>query len=210
MQDEGMAATLQPRHPTQTSTTASNAPGRLRVRWDRVTILVALVVIFTTVIAYSVVDVITRDPKPAATKPSPSIEVAAPATSNDDDNNTHHECPQPAAKIIHTAPGVTGETDATARTVALTFDDGPGPATPAVLDVLAQSGVRATFFVVGQRAAAEPEMLRRIVAGGNALGKSSAPKKRSSVPPDSSHACFALPAESSRAHAPSPAQPASR
>ena len=54
--------------------------------------------------------------------------------------------------------------------MALTFDDGPGPATPAVLDVLAQSGVRATFFVVGQRAAAEPEMLRRIVAGGHALG----------------------------------------
>jgi peptidoglycan/xylan/chitin deacetylase (PgdA/CDA1 family) len=164
-----MAATLQPRRPTQTSTTASNAPGRLRVRWDRVTILVALVVIFTTVIAYSVVDVITRDPKPAATKPSPSIEVAEQATSNDN-NNTHHECPQPAAKIIHTAPGVTGESDATARTVALTFDDGPGPATQAVLDVLAQSGVRATFFVVGQRAAAEPEMLRRIVAGGHALG----------------------------------------
>jgi peptidoglycan/xylan/chitin deacetylase (PgdA/CDA1 family) len=135
-----------------------------------VTILVALVVILTTVIAYSVVDVITRDPKPAATKPSPSIEVAEPATSNDDNNNTHHECPEPAAKIIHTAPGVTGETDGTARTVALTFDDGPGPTTPAVLDVLAQSGVRATFFVVGQRAAAEPEMLRRIVAGGHALG----------------------------------------
>ena len=143
-------------------------PWPAAVRWDRVSILVALVVIFTTVIAYSVVDVITRDPKPAATKPSPSIEIAKQATNID--NNTQHECPQPAAKIIHTAPAVTGESDATARTVALTFDDGPGPATPAVLDVLAQSGVPATFFVVGQRAAAEPEMLRRIVAGGHALG----------------------------------------
>ena len=164
-----MAATLQPRRTTQTSTTASNAPGRLRVRWDRVSILVALVVIFTTVIAYSVVDVITGDPKPEATKPSPSIEVAKQAT-NTDKNNTPNECPQPAAKIIHTAPAVTGESDATARTVALTFDDGPGPATPAVLDVLAQSGGPATFFVVGQRATAEPEILRRIVAGGHALG----------------------------------------
>ena len=164
-----MAATRQPRRTTQTATTASNAPGRLRVRWDRVSILVALVVIFTTVVAYSVVDVVTGDPKPAATKPSPSIDVAKHAT-NIDNNNTQQECPQPAAKIIHTAPIVTGDSDATTRTVALTFDDGPGPATPAVLDVLAQSGVHATFFVVGQRAAAEPEMLRRIVAGGHALG----------------------------------------
>jgi len=164
-----MAATLQPRRTTQTSTTASNAPGRLHVRWDRVSILVALVVIFTTVIAYSVVDVITGDPKPEATKPSPSIEVSKQAT-NTGKNNTQNECPQPAAKIIHKAPALTVESDATARTVALTFDDGPGPATPAVLDVLAQSGVRATFFVVGQRATAEPEILRRIVAGGHALG----------------------------------------
>ena len=87
-----MAATRQPRRTPQTATTASNAPGRLRVRWDRVSILVALVVIFTTVVAYSVVDVITGDPKPAATKPSPSIEVAKQAI-NIDNNNTQHECP---------------------------------------------------------------------------------------------------------------------
>ena len=82
MQDEVWPRRCSQGVPRRLSTTASNAPGRLRVRWDRVSILVALVVIFTTVIAYSVVDVITGDPKPEATKPSPSIEVAKQATSS--------------------------------------------------------------------------------------------------------------------------------
>jgi chitin deacetylase len=34
--------------------------------------------------------------------------------------------------------------------VALTFDDGPGPSTPAILDVLAEHGAHGTFFVVGR------------------------------------------------------------
>jgi peptidoglycan/xylan/chitin deacetylase (PgdA/CDA1 family) len=57
-----------------------------------------------------------------------------------------------------------------ARTVALTFDDGPGTATPQVLDVLRAASVRATFFVIGQDAAANPEVLQRIVADGHVLG----------------------------------------
>ena len=35
-------------------------------------------------------------------------------------------------------------------TFALTFDDGPGPSMPALLDVLAGAGCRATFFVLGR------------------------------------------------------------
>jgi peptidoglycan-N-acetylglucosamine deacetylase len=38
----------------------------------------------------------------------------------------------------------------TAKVIALTFDDGPGPYTPKVLDVLEQYHVRATFFVIGK------------------------------------------------------------
>ena len=57
------------------------------------------------------------------------------------------------------------------RAVALTFDDGPDPVwTPRVLDVLAEFGVRATFFVVGSRAERCPELVRRIVAEGHILG----------------------------------------
>lgn len=55
--------------------------------------------------------------------------------------------------------------------VAFTFDDGPDPrTTPRVLDLLAAHGATATFFVVGKRAAAHPELVRRIAAEGHALG----------------------------------------
>ena len=61
-----------------------------------------------------------------------------------------------------------------AGAVALTFDDGPDPEfTPLVLDELARLGVVATFFAVGERAAAHPELVRRINAGGHALGSHS-------------------------------------
>jgi peptidoglycan/xylan/chitin deacetylase (PgdA/CDA1 family) len=55
--------------------------------------------------------------------------------------------------------------------VALTFDDGPNAgATVAVLDALRDAGVRATFFVVGRAAAAQPELLRRMMREGHAVG----------------------------------------
>ncbi|GIJ51270.1 hypothetical protein Val02_81560 [Virgisporangium aliadipatigenens] len=56
-------------------------------------------------------------------------------------------------------------------TVALTFDDGPDPLwTPRVLDTLKRHGVKATFFVVGTKVNAHPELVRRIAAEGHALG----------------------------------------
>jgi peptidoglycan/xylan/chitin deacetylase (PgdA/CDA1 family) len=56
------------------------------------------------------------------------------------------------------------------RVVALTFDDGPGPDTPALLDVLRERAVRATFFVTGAHVTAYPDLARRIVAEGHAVG----------------------------------------
>ena len=57
---------------------------------------------------------------------------------------------------------------------ALTFDDGPDPATtPRLLDLLATRGVRATFFLVGKKAAAHPELGRAILEAGHEVGNHS-------------------------------------
>jgi peptidoglycan/xylan/chitin deacetylase (PgdA/CDA1 family) len=57
------------------------------------------------------------------------------------------------------------------RVVALTFDDGPfADYTPAVLQILRDGRAHATFFVVGARAAARPDLLRAIVGDGNEIG----------------------------------------
>ena len=55
--------------------------------------------------------------------------------------------------------------------VYLTFDDGPDPRwTPQVLELLAQARMHATFFAIGECAQREPELMRRVVAGGHAVG----------------------------------------
>ena len=54
--------------------------------------------------------------------------------------------------------------------IALTFDDGPDPeVTPLVLRVLAEHGVRASFFCVGERVQRFPELARAIVQGGHRI-----------------------------------------
>lgn len=55
--------------------------------------------------------------------------------------------------------------------VALTFDDGPDPAsTPEFLDVLAGRCVRATFFMLGSMVARAPGLAAEIVAAGHEVG----------------------------------------
>jgi peptidoglycan/xylan/chitin deacetylase (PgdA/CDA1 family) len=54
--------------------------------------------------------------------------------------------------------------------VVLTFDDGPAATTPAVLDALAHACVKATFFLIGRNAAAQPLLVQRELADGHTLG----------------------------------------
>ena len=54
--------------------------------------------------------------------------------------------------------------------VALTFDDGPDPeVTPRVLDLLDRSGARATFFCIGRRVEARPDLAAEIVRRGHRI-----------------------------------------
>lgn len=56
------------------------------------------------------------------------------------------------------------------REVAITIDDGPDPeVTPQVLEILAQHGIQATFFCIGARAQAQPELCQRMLAAGHRI-----------------------------------------
>ena len=63
---------------------------------------------------------------------------------------------------------------ATSGAAYLTFDDGPNPSvTPMLLDLLAKYRVKATFFVIGEKAERNPDLIARIVAEGHAIGEHS-------------------------------------
>lgn len=55
--------------------------------------------------------------------------------------------------------------------ISLTFDDGPHPEfTPQLLDNLASSDIRGTFFIVGEKAQQHPDIVKRIAAEGHEIG----------------------------------------
>jgi len=57
------------------------------------------------------------------------------------------------------------------RNVFLTFDDGPtSNITPQILEILDRYEVKATFFILGKQAEANPEILKMIVEKGHAIG----------------------------------------
>jgi peptidoglycan/xylan/chitin deacetylase (PgdA/CDA1 family) len=61
--------------------------------------------------------------------------------------------------------------DTAERVVSLTYDDGPHPQhTPRILDVLAETGATATFFVLTRQVRAHPAIVRRILAEGHEIG----------------------------------------
>ncbi len=73
-------------------------------------------------------------------------------------------------------PGYWGaECDSKGRPMAcLTFDDGPDPSTtPALLEILEQAGVKATFFLIGGHAARYPDLVLSIMNAGHSVGSHS-------------------------------------
>ena len=62
------------------------------------------------------------------------------------------------------------------KLIALTLDDGPNPLkyrTPALLDMLRTLQVKATFFIVGARAEANPDLIQRMDAEGHEIANHS-------------------------------------
>ena len=59
------------------------------------------------------------------------------------------------------------------RAIALTFDDGPSPATPRILDILASYNIPATFFQCGENVLRAPELSRAVCDGPHEIGNHS-------------------------------------
>lgn len=75
------------------------------------------------------------------------------------------------AAIAKLFPGILWRVETSAPLVALTFDDGPAPDhTPGVLAILERHRARATFFLIGDRAAAHSEMVASLRAAGHDIG----------------------------------------
>jgi peptidoglycan/xylan/chitin deacetylase (PgdA/CDA1 family) len=75
-------------------------------------------------------------------------------------------CPAAPYGVQRTAPGA-------GKTVALTFDDGPGVTTPAILSILARYGIPATFFNIGVNASVRPAYVRSELVTGMVIGNHS-------------------------------------
>ncbi|WP_438289702.1 polysaccharide deacetylase family protein [Streptomyces sp. HUAS TT7] len=76
----------------------------------------------------------------------------------------------PSSDIKRVADTIAHSSDAGARGVNITIDDGPDPVwTPKVLDLLREYGVKATFCMVGTQAQAHPGLVKKVVADGHRL-----------------------------------------
>lgn len=115
-------------------------------------------------------------PSPAPQAPMPSLTpTPAPVTANPVPTTPTTRPPSPPPTSPPTSPPPSYSSAGTMHHVrgggvALTFDDGPDPVyTPQLLDLLRRHRVRATFCLVGWRAEAHPQVVRRIAAEGHTL-----------------------------------------
>ena len=81
-------------------------------------------------------------------------------------------------RVLRTAgrrfAGTITHVETTEPIAALTFDDGPDPATtPRLLEILDRHGAKATFFMLGQHARRHPDLVHRIAAAGHAIANHS-------------------------------------
>jgi peptidoglycan/xylan/chitin deacetylase (PgdA/CDA1 family) len=71
----------------------------------------------------------------------------------------------------HVRPAGADNVDcAVVKCVALTFDDGPGPYTDRLLQILRDNNARSTFFLIGNKVAANPAGAKRIADAGMEIG----------------------------------------
>lgn len=72
--------------------------------------------------------------------------------------------PKPPEPKPTPAPAAPTVADSGSKVIALTFDDGLGPYTAQLLDILDQHGAKVTFFLIGSKVSARADVLRRMHA----------------------------------------------
>ena len=117
-----------------------------------------------------------------------ATDTAEPSAGGSGDESVDGSSTEVSEEINYAAPPVTMVTDednlATAgdiHKVYLTFDDGPSENTNAILDILADHDVKASFFVVGREDDESKEAYQRIVNEGHTLGMHSYSNKYSVI-----------------------------
>ena len=75
-----------------------------------------------------------------------------------------------ALSLMPTAFGASAYDRPGQKLACLTFDDGPGPYSDAILDVLKKHGAKATFFMNGYKIRTHGDQVRRMVAEGHQIG----------------------------------------
>ncbi len=76
-------------------------------------------------------------------------------------------CPAAASSVLYRTPATR------AKTVSITIDDGPTAYTGQILDVLRRSGVKATFYFIGENVRRDPALARRAAREGHVIGNHS-------------------------------------
>jgi peptidoglycan/xylan/chitin deacetylase (PgdA/CDA1 family) len=102
-------------------------------------------------------------PAGSSASSAPSAPASSPTASGVPTAPQPTTCAKPASGFVRVAPGK-------GKTVALTFDDGPGPADLAIVQILDRYGIHATFFETGAHAAARPAIVKLLRSHGELIG----------------------------------------
>jgi len=111
---------------------------------------------------------------PAPSSEAISLSSKGPVLISAKQPHKAHKKSLTVSQLIRKYPDTLKTRGPRVKAVALTFDDVPDPRfTPQLLDVLNKYHVKATFFVVGNRAKKHPELVSRMVREGHIIGNHS-------------------------------------
>ena len=152
-----------PRPPLATQDHSAQLARRTRIRLRRGTALLALALLLALAIALS-----GSHHRGSTHHASAGLGARLQASAASPQQSPAEEDRAVSATLVYT-PFVR-EGGGSARDIALTFDDGPGPYTPQVLSVLEQAHVRATFFAIGKMERYFSDFTARELRDGHVVG----------------------------------------